>query len=118
MNASIPFVKLKPAAASRTYKSQPRQKKKGHDMEMTKLLSRAQRQLTDVTGFKPLAVTHAVKDAKGWHVGIELIEMARIPSASDLLGYYEVLLDKDANMVRFDRKRTRVRGQPMEEESA
>ena len=118
MNASIVFVKPKPAEASRPSKSQPRNKQKGPAMEMTKLLSQAQRQLTEVTGFKPVAVTHAVKDAKGWHVGIELIEMARIPSASDLLGYYEVLLDKDANMLQFERKRTRVRGQPMEEEIA
>lgn len=87
-------------------------------MEMTQLLSKAQRQLTDVTGFKPVAVTHADKDDQGWHVGIELIEMARIPDAADLLGCYEVLLDEGANMLRFDRKRTRVRGQPMEEESA
>lgn len=87
-------------------------------MEMTQLLSQAQRQLTDVTGFKPVAVTHAARDDQGWHVGIELIEMARIPDASDLLGCYEVLLDEDAKMLRFERKRTRVRGQPMEEEEA
>ena len=42
--------------------------------------------------------------------------MSRIPPATDVLGDYEVLLDDDGNMLRFERKQTRLRGEPMEKE--
>jgi len=45
-----------------------------------------------------------------------MLEMSRIPTATDLLGDYDVLVDEDGNMVKFERKRTRLRGEPMEKE--
>lgn len=82
------------------------------------LIEGAKRQLADSTGLKPAGVTRACKDDQGWHVGVEMLEMARIPTATDVLGDYEVLLAEDGCMVRFERKRTRLRGDSMEKEQA
>ena len=87
-------------------------------MEIAEVLERAKRQLVDVTGLKSVAVTRAFKDDQGWHIGLEMLEMSRIPVATDVLGYYDVLLNETGGMVRFERKRTRLRGEPMAEEVA
>jgi len=85
-------------------------------MDMKELAERAKSQLAQVTGLKPVTVTEAFKDEQGWHIAVDMLEMSRIPTATDVLGDYEVLLGDDGNMLRFERKRTRLRGEPMEKE--
>lgn len=85
-------------------------------MVMREFVEQAKERLAEATGLKPVGVNRAFKDEEGWHVGVEMLEMARIPPATDVLGAYEVLLAEDGRMLRFDRKRTRLRGEPMEEE--
>lgn len=85
-------------------------------MEMIDLLHRAKKQLADTTGLKPEGVTRAFKDDGGWHVGVEMLEMSRIPKATDVLGDYEALFTEEGDMVRFERQKTRLRGDPIEEE--
>jgi len=85
-------------------------------MNMTKLAERAKNQLAEVTGLKPVTVTGTFKDEQGWHITLDMLEMSRIPTATDLLGDYDVLVDEDGNMMKFERKRTRLRGEPMEKE--
>jgi hypothetical protein len=83
-------------------------------MDIKELSERAKSQLAEVTGLKPIAVTGALKDEQGWHIDLDMLEMSRIPTATDVLGNYEALLDDDGNMLRFERKRTRLRGEIME----
>lgn len=85
-------------------------------MRFIELAERAKEQLATVTGLKPVTVSATFKDERGWHVALDMLEMRRIPDSSDVLGSYEVLLDEDGNMVRFDRKRTHLRGETLEEE--
>jgi len=85
-------------------------------MEMKDIIEQTKKQLVDATGLKAEEVTQAFRDDQGWHVRVEMLEMSRIPPATDVLGDYEVLLDDEGNMLRFERKRTRLRGEPMEEE--
>jgi len=85
-------------------------------MEMKDVIARTKKQLANSTGLKPEGVTRAFRDDQGWHVGVEVLEMSRIPTATDVLGDYEVVLDENGSMLRFERKRTRLRGEPMEEE--
>jgi len=85
-------------------------------MDMKELAERAKTQLAEVTGLKPVTVTGASKDEQGWHIALDMLEMSRIPPATDVLGDYEVLLDDDGNMLRFERKQTRLRGEPMEKQ--
>ncbi len=84
--------------------------------QMMSLAEKAKEQLAELTGLNPITVTGAFKDEQGWHVSLDMLEMSRIPTATDVLGDYEVLLDEDGNMLRFERKRTRLRGEPLEME--
>ena len=84
-------------------------------MDVKELAEQAKSQLAEVTGLKPVTVTRTLKDEQGWHIALDMLEMSRIPTATDVLGDYEVLLDENGNMLMFERKRTRLRGEPMEE---
>jgi len=84
-------------------------------MDMKELAERAKSQLAELTGLKPITITGAFKDEQGWHVLLDMLEMSRIPPATDILGDYEVLLDENGTLLRFERRRTRLRGEPMEE---
>jgi len=85
-------------------------------MDIKNLAEQAKSQLAEVTGLKPVTVTGTFKDEQGWHIEMDMLEMSRIPPATDVLGDYDVLVDEDGNMVKFERKRTRLRGEPMEKE--
>jgi hypothetical protein len=85
-------------------------------MNMTELAERAKSQLAEVTGLKPETVSGAFKDEQGWHIELDMLEMSRIPPATDVLGDYDVLVDEGGNMMKFERKRTRLRGEPIEKE--
>lgn len=85
-------------------------------MNMTVLAEQAKNQLAKLTGLKPVSVTGAVKDERGWHIVMEMLEMVRIPASTDILGEYQILLDDDGNILSFERRRTHLRGQPIEKE--
>ena len=91
--------------------------KKGAKMTtgITSLAERAKQQLAKVTGFSPVAAVGGFKDEEGWHISVDMLEMARLPEATDIIGTYEVLLDQGGNMVKFEKKRARLRGEPYEE---
>ncbi len=72
-------------------------------------------QLADATGLKAVTASKAFRDDQGWHVWVDLVEMSRIPTSADVLGGYEVLLADDGSLLRFDRKRTRLRAETFEE---
>ena len=82
---------------------------------ITSLAERAKRQLAEVTGFSPVAAVGGFKDEEGWHITVDAVEMTRIPESSDLIGTYVVSLDEDGNMVKFEKKKARLRGEPYEE---
>lgn len=83
-------------------------------MEITEILERSKRQVAAATGLKPVAVTSAARHDGGWRVRVELLEMSRIPPATDILGDYEALLDDEGALLSFERKRTRQRGESTE----
>ena len=85
-------------------------------LKMTELAERARKQLAQVTGFKPVAVVGSYKDAEGWHVSVDMLEMTRLPESTDVLGTYLVLMDEEGDMVKFEKKRTRLRAESFEEE--
>jgi len=85
-------------------------------MTFIELAERAREQLTTVTGLKPVVVSATYRDDQGWHVLIDMLEMKRVPDSTDVLGYYEVLLDEEGNMLRFKRKRSHLRSEPVEDD--
>lgn len=83
-------------------------------MDIKELAERAKSQLAEVTGLKPVTVTSTSKDEQGWHITLDMLEMSRIPPATDVLGDYDVLIGEDGNMLKFERMGTRLRGEPLE----
>jgi len=55
------------------------------------------------------SVTSAVPDEDGWNVSVELVERRGIPSTNDMLGLYELRVDRAGNVVRYMRTRMRRR---------
>jgi len=85
-------------------------------MNGPEITEQAKKQLAELTGLEPGTVSALRKDEEGWHVNVDLIELKRIPEASDVLATYEALLDDEGNLIRYQRTRRYFRGQVTEEE--
>ena len=73
-------------------------------------IEQATEQLSRLVGREPSSVAGGFKDEEGWHVSVEVLERKAIPDRMDLLAMYDVLLDDEGNVVRFDRGDLRARG--------
>lgn len=71
----------------------------------------AARQLEQVSGRRVDGVSGIERTEEGWRVGLDLVESARIPPSTDVLGAYEVIVDDDGDLVRYERLRRYIRAQ-------
>ena len=71
----------------------------------------AVRTLAALTGRQPESVLGLRRDDDGWQVLVEVVELQRIPNSTDLLGCYTVSLDKDGEVVGYERRRRYQRGE-------
>jgi hypothetical protein len=76
----------------------------------------AQKELAKLTKLEPSGIRGVSKDEEGWHVTVEMIEKKSIPDGMDLLALYEVTLDEEGNVLKFERGKLRKRGDTGEEE--
>jgi len=76
-----------------------------------KIAQRAKEQLAKLTGLKADTVSGLSQDEEGWHVSVDLIELKRIPEATDVLATYEALFDDEGNLIRYQRTRRYYRGE-------
>jgi len=68
--------------------------------------------MAELTGRRPESVLGIRKDDDdGWIVTVEIVELSRIPTSTDLLGIYAVRVDDDGELVGYERIRRYVRGQ-------
>ena len=77
--------------------------------EVGALIEAARKELSRVTGLKASSTIGATKDAKGWHISVEMLEKESIPDQMDILATYEALLDEDGKLLSFERKSLRKR---------
>lgn len=68
-----------------------------------------------LTGRCPENVVSVVRDDDYWQVGVEVLELRRIPDTTDILAIYEVTLGSDGDLVRCERRQRYHRGQVEEE---
>lgn len=54
-------------------------------------------------------------DDGGWTVCVDVVELVRVPSSTDLLATYEVCLDADGGLADMERRRRFTRNQVDEE---
>jgi hypothetical protein len=71
--------------------------------------------VVQLTGYEPEAVTALEWDGDFWRVTVDVLEMARIPNTTDILGSYVVQLDESGTLHGYRRERRFLRSQAAEE---
>ncbi len=70
----------------------------------------------ELTGYSPEAATGMEWDGESWCVTVEVLEMARIPNSTDMMGAYQVRLDGQGTLRGYRRVRRFSRGEARDEE--
>jgi Gas vesicle synthesis protein GvpO len=69
------------------------------------IATRAIEQMQELTGRHVEGVTGLARDGEEWTVTVEVLELQRVPTTTDVLGKYEVTLDKDGDLTGIERTR-------------
>lgn len=83
-------------------------------MNADKIIKKAQEEFARVSKIPVDGVIGLSKTDEGWVVSLEGLERRAIPDTMDVLGIYEVRLDNEGNLLGFDRKKLRKRGETEE----
>lgn len=79
-------------------------------MEIKEIVEKAKKALADLTQFKMPRGIGAEKSGKEWVVRVEITEKSSIPEGMDVLGIYDVRLDEEGNVLGYERKGLKRRG--------
>lgn len=75
------------------------------------LIAGAKRQLKELTGYPVDSVAGLGKSDDGWALTVTVVELNRIPAATDVLAEYEVDLDEAGDITGYRRGRRFHRGE-------
>ena len=84
-------------------------------LSATELSQAALTTVQELTGYEPEAVTGLEWDGELWQVRVDVLELARIPNTTDMIGEYLVSLDEDGTLRGYKRIGRFQRGKPMQE---
>jgi Gas vesicle synthesis protein GvpO len=85
-------------------------------LSATELSQAALTTVQELTGYQPEAVTGLEWDGDQWQVRVDVLELARVPNSTDVIGEYLVSLDEEGTLRGYKRISRFQRGKPMEEE--
>jgi hypothetical protein len=70
------------------------------------------RQFAALTGRQSESVTgiRSLDDGEGWSVLVDVVELERIPSSTDVIATYRVDLDTEGSITGYERLRRYTRG--------
>ena len=88
----------------------------GH-VSAAQIARHAREQMSDLTG-QPVEGVLAVRrseNGNGWEVTVQVVELQRIPSSTDVLGAYELVLDSGGDVQEYRRTRRYYRNQVEED---
>ena len=71
----------------------------------------AKEQLAEITGLEAASVSGLSRTDDGWRVVVELVELERVPPTTNVMGRYEVELDRDGELVGYEQVERYHRGQ-------
>jgi hypothetical protein len=83
----------------------------GHDSPTVRAARRAAAYVKVLTGRDPESVISIERRDQVWHIGVEAVEMCRIPDTADILAIYEVVLRPNGELISYHRSRRYARGQ-------
>ena len=98
-------------AESRGKSKQDSKSKQNGKAQPAELVRAAAKLLGEMTGRAPETVLGLRKEDDGWKVTVEVVELARIPRATDVIGCYVVTLDDDGELISYERQRRYIRAQ-------
>jgi hypothetical protein len=84
-------------------------------MNADEIIKKAQEDFARLSKLPVNAVIGLSKTEEGWAVSLEALERKAIPDTMDVLGLYEVRLDGEGNLLDFQRKKLRKRGETQED---
>ena len=100
---------------TRRDQNQSRRSSRGN-LSAPEAVARVRRELPPLLGHPVEAVLGVEPDdSKGWNVTVSVVEMARIPPTTDVLGAYDVTLDQEGELQSYKRKRRYYRNQADED---
>jgi hypothetical protein len=79
-------------------------------VQPAELIRTARAAVGELTGFTPENVTGFERDGDGWIVTVEVLELERVPSTTDVIGSYEITVGDDGEIQGFRRRRRYARG--------
>jgi Gas vesicle synthesis protein GvpO len=84
-------------------------------LSATELSQAALMTVEELTGYEPEAVTAVEWDGEFWQITVDVLELARVPTTTDVLGSYVVQLDEEGTLRGYRRTGRFVRGRAGEE---
>jgi len=84
-------------------------------MNADEIIKKVQDDFTRLSNIPVNGIIGLSKTEDGWVVSLEALERRAIPDTMDVLGLYQVRLDNEGNLLGFDRKKLRKRGDTEEE---
>ncbi|HEY9291075.1 MAG TPA: gas vesicle protein [Microlunatus sp.] len=79
-------------------------------LSLRKIGKRALDELSELVGCPAEGIIGVSRHDDGWVVTVELLEMGRVPETTDVLGSYDVQLDRNGDVVGYHRVRRYLRG--------
>jgi hypothetical protein len=80
-------------------------------MNADEIIKKVQEEFAKLSKLPVNGVIGLAKTEEGWVVSMEALERKAIPDTMDVLGLYEVRLDSEGNLLSFERKKLRKRGE-------
>lgn len=95
--------------------AKPIGRRKGEASGAATIAQQAKAELEGITGLDIDHVSGVEKKPDGWHVTVDLVELRRIPAATDVLAAYEAVLGPTGVLLSYHRTRRYFRDQMIEE---
>ncbi len=96
-------------------KNQTIGRRKGEESGAAAIAQQAKAELEGITGLDADHVSAVVHKPDGWHVTVDLVELRRIPAATDVLAAYEAVLGPTGTLLSYQRTRRYFRDQMLEQ---
>lgn len=80
-------------------------------LRASKVARLALEQVGELIGKDPEGATSVQRAEHGWLVGVEVVEIRRVPATADILAVYEAELDEHGELVGYRRTARYPRGQ-------